>query len=175
MERVEREKNYVAQLIEMLVQSAAGELTVYNYCTTLCVSLNELEGREIREILGVECAQNRKHFESLVRRIYVLGGSLPSSLKNLYNNSACSPVSQPEASRNAEAVFQMLVEAKRRAIRSYTQICSMTAGREHGTYILALKILTHELEHKAWFYRFPGESSPGPLHDKQRLNCCFSK
>jgi len=49
-----------------------------------------------------------------------------------------------------------MVEAERCAVRGYTQICNMTAGKDHRTYDLALVILNEEIEHGSWFSEFLG-------------------
>jgi ferritin-like protein len=40
--------------------------------------------------------------------------------------------------------------------KDYTEICNMTAGKDHRTYDLALAILNEEIEHEAWFTEFLG-------------------
>jgi hypothetical protein len=42
----------------------------------------------------------------------------------------------------------VLVEAERCAVRTYTEICNMTFGKDHRTYDLALAILHEELSTK---------------------------
>jgi ferritin-like protein len=48
----------------------------------------------------------------------------------------------------------VLVEAERCAVRTYTEICNMTFGKDHRTYDLALAILHEEVEHEAWFSEY---------------------
>jgi len=53
------------------------------------------------------------------------------------------------------------VQTERCAIRTYTDICNYTAGKDHRTDDLALAILNEEVEHEAWFSEFLGEGPSG--------------
>ena len=172
--KMKKKKNNVDQLVELLVQNAARELISYHHYAILCVYLNGLEGGDIGEIVEVARNKNREHFEALVERIYELGGSIPSSIKEL-EDTAFSPVLLSGDPLNEEEVLHMLIEAGRSAVRGYTRICNITAGRDHSTYMLALGILNEELEHKAWFSQFLGESHPKPLQDSQIPFAALSK
>jgi ferritin-like protein len=55
----------------------------------------------------------------------------------------------------------VLVEAERCAIRTYSDICNYTAGKDHRTYELSLAILNEEVEHESWFSEFLGEGPSG--------------
>ena len=57
--------------------------------------------------------------------------------------------------------LKVLVEAERCVVKGYTQICDMTAGKDHRTYDLALVILNEEIEHKSWFSELLGEGLQG--------------
>ncbi len=56
---------------------------------------------------------------------------------------------------------KVLVNAERCAVKGYTEICNMTAGKDHRTYELALAILNEEVEHESWFAEFLGEGPSG--------------
>ncbi len=58
-------------------------------------------------------------------------------------------------------MLKVLLEAERCAVRGYTHICNVTAGKDHRTYDLALAILNEEIEHEAWFAEFLGEGPSG--------------
>ena len=45
----------------------------------------------------------------------------------------------------------MLLEAERCAIRSWSEICDLTFGKDPRTYDMAARILNEEIEHEAWF------------------------
>jgi ferritin-like protein len=67
--------------------------------------------------------------------------------------SACPPARLP-ANGNVQEVLQVLLKAEQCAVRGYTNICNVTAGKDHRTYGLALAILNEEIEHEAWFAEF---------------------
>lgn len=160
-----KEQKNGEKLIELLVQNATRELATYYYYSVLCVCLNELEGGGIREILEAARIKDRKHFEALAERIYELGGSLPSNIQELDDAPVCPAALSTGDPANVQKVLHLLIEAERCALRGYTRICNMTAGRDHATYLMALEILNQELEHKAWFSQFLADESPETIHD----------
>jgi len=148
-------------LVKLLVKNASAELTTFYYYTILRVNLIGLEGEGIKEIAETARIEDRNHFEALVPRIYELGGELPGDMKKFHDISACPPASLPGAANNATEILKVLVEAERCAVRGYTEICHMTAGKDHRTYDLALAILNEEIEHESWFSEFLGEGPSG--------------
>lgn len=86
----------VDQLVELLVQNAAAELTTFYYYTILRVNLIGLQGEGIKEIAETARIEDRNHFEALVTRIYELDGKLPQNMKAFHDTSACPPANLPE-------------------------------------------------------------------------------
>jgi ferritin-like protein len=160
-EMVERAGVNVDQLVELLVRNAAAELTTYYYYTILRVNLIGLEGEGVKEIAEVARIEDRNHFEALVPRIYELGGKLPEKMNTFHDMSACPPASLPQDPTDIKAMLTVLVEAERCAVRGYTNICNLTAGKDHRTYDLSLAILNEEVEHESWFSEFLGEGPSG--------------
>ena len=161
IEMVKKSGVDVDQLVELLVKNAAAELTTYYYYTILRVNLIGLEGEGIKEIAEAARIEDRNHFEALVPRIYELGGELPENMKDFHDMSACPPASLPKDPTDVKAVLKVLVEAERCAVRGYTHICNLTAGKDHRTYDLALAILNEEIEHESWFSEFLAEGPSG--------------
>ena len=149
------------ELLELLVANAAAEITTYYYYTLLRVNLIGLEGEGIKEIAETARIEDRNHFEALVPRIYELGGQLPDNLNAFHDMSACPPAHLPKDPTDVNAMLRVLVEAERCAVRGYTHICNLTAGKDHRTYALAQAILNEEIEHEAWFSEFLGEGPSG--------------
>ncbi len=160
-EVVERAGVNVDQLLELLIQNAAAELTTYYYYTILRVNLIGLEGEGLKEIAEAARIEDRNHFEALVPRIYELGGKLPDDMKAFHDLSACPPAHLPEDPTDVQAILKVLVAAERCAVRGYSHICNLTAGKDHRTYDLALRILNEEIEHESWFSEFLGEGPSG--------------
>jgi ferritin-like protein len=160
-EMVEKAGIDVDKLLNLLVKNAAAELTTFYYYTILRVNLIGLEGEGIKEIAETARIEDRNHFEALVPRIYELGGELPASMVDFHNLTACPPAKLPKDPKDIKAMLTVLVEAERCAVRGYTQICNMTAGKDHRTYDLALAILNEEIEHESWFSEFLGEGPSG--------------
>ena len=149
----------VDNLIKLLIKNAAAELTTYYYYTILRANLIGMEGENLKEIAEVARIEDRNHFEALVPRIYELGGELPRDMKNFHDVSGCPPAYLP--SMDVKEILKVLVEAERCAVRQYTNICNITAGKDHRTYDLALAILHEEIEHESWFSEFLGERPSG--------------
>ena len=160
-EMVEKAGVNVDELLELLVKNAAAELTTFYYYTILRVNLIGLEGEGIKQIAEDARIEDRNHFEALVPRIYELGGKLPEDMKEFHDCSACPPAKLPKDPKDVKAILKVLLEAERCAVRGYTHICNLTAGKDHRTHDLALAILNEEIEHEAWFSEFLGEGPSG--------------
>ncbi len=160
-EMVERAGVDVDQLLELLIKNASAELTTYYYYTILRANLIGLEGEGVKEIAEAARIEDRNHFEALVPRIYELGGKLPDDMKAFHDISACPPARIPDDPEDVEAILEVLVKAERCAVRGYTEVCNLTAGKDHRTYDLALAILHEEIQHESWFSEFLGEGPSG--------------
>lgn len=148
-------------LVKMLVKNAAAELTTYYYYTILRINLVGMEGEALKEIAEDARIEDRNHFEALVPRIYELGGELPQDMKAFHDISACPPATLPKDPTDVKAVLEVLLKAEQCAVRGYTHICNLTAGKDHRTYDLALAILNEEIEHEAWFAEFLAHGPSG--------------
>jgi len=82
-------------------------------------------------------------------------------MSDFHNCSTCPPASLPKDPRDVKAMLKVLVEAERCAVRGYTNICNLTAGKDHRTYDLSQSILNEEIEHESWFSEFLGEGTSG--------------
>ena len=151
----------VDEVVQLLVSNAAAELTTFYYYTILRVNLIGMEGEGLKQIAEDARIEDRNHFEALVPRIYELDGKLPESMVDFHNMSACPPARLPENPRDVTAIMRVLLEAERCAVRGYSAICDLTAGKDHRTHDLALAILHEEIEHEAWFAEFLGEGPSG--------------
>lgn len=152
------------KLLDLLVKNASAELTTYYYYTILRVNLIGLDGEGLKEITEDARIEDRNHFEALVPRIYELGGKLPGDMKAFHDISACPPASLPKDPTKIKAMLDVLVKAERCAVAGYSNICNITAGKDHRTYDLSLAILHEEIEHEAWFAEFLGEGPSGHFH-----------
>ena len=148
-------------LLNLLIKNASAELTTYYYYTILRANLIGLDGEGIKEIAETARIEDRNHFEALIPRIYELGGRLPDDMKEFHDLSACPPANLPSSPASANEILKVLVSAERCAVAGYTEICNLTAGKDHRTYDLALAILNEEIEHESWFSEFLGEGPSG--------------
>ena len=160
-EMVENTGVNVEELIKLLVKNASAELTTFYYYTILRVNLIGLEGEGIKEIAETARIEDRNHFEALIPRIYELGGKIPQDMKEFHDISACPPATLPSDPKDVMGILKVLVEAERCAVRGYTEICNITAGKDHRTYDLSQAILNEEIEHESWFSEFLGEGPSG--------------
>ncbi len=151
----------VDKLLELLIKNASAELTTYYYYTILRVNLIGLEGEGLKAITEDARIEDRNHFEALVPRIYELSGALPRNMNDFHDISACPPAYLPDNPSDVQAMLKVLVNAERCAVKGYTEICHLTAGKDHRTYDLALAILHEEVEHESWFAEFLGEGPSG--------------
>jgi len=144
-----------------LIKNASAEITTFYYYTILRANLIGLSGEGVKEIAETARIEDRNHFEALVPRIYELGGKLPDDMKAFHDMSACPPANLPKNPSDTKAILEVLVNAERCAVKGYTAICHMTAGKDHRTYDLVLAILNEEIEHESWFSEFLGEGPSG--------------
>lgn len=151
----------VDELLLLLVNNAAAELTTYYYYTILRANLIGLQGETVKEIAEIARVEDRNHFEALVPRIYELGGVLPDDMKVFHDMSACPPARLPADPSDITAMLTVLVNAERCAVKGYSHICNVTAGKDHRTYDLSQSILNEEIEHESWFSEFLGEGPSG--------------
>jgi len=177
---IDREK-----LLEKLVAAAGAEFTTFYYYTILRANATGLEGEGMKEIIEDARIEDRNHFEALLPRIYELGGKLPDDIRSFADQAGCPDAYLPasmggeESERRAASsttdfgaypqtgsekfrdLLTVLVEAERCAVKTYTDICNYTTGKDHRTYDLALAILNEEIEHESWFSEFLGEGPSG--------------
>jgi ferritin-like protein len=159
----------VAVLLDKLVAAAGAEFTTFYYYTILRVSAIGMEGEGLKEIIEDARIEDRNHFEALTPRIYELGGELPRDIRKFADQAGCPDAYLPDSLAGGKTptesslkdLLTVLVEAERCAIRTYTDICNYTAGKDHRTYDLSLGILHEEVEHEAWFSEFLGEGPSG--------------
>lgn len=149
----------VDKLLDALTRMATCELANYYYYSVLRLMLVGVEGDALRNIIEEARAEDHKHFEALMPRIYELGGTLP----DLGGISFSSELSLNKLPRDASSIYEVLEILRDAAdyyVREYTRICSMTCGKDNRTYALALAILHEEIEHQVWFLEFIGHG-PG--------------
>jgi ferritin-like protein len=184
-EMVEQAGIDVNVLLNKLVAAAGAEFTTFYYYTILRVNSIGLDGEGMKEIIEDARIEDRNHFEALVPRIYELGGKLPDDIRTFADMAGCPDAYLPDSLGGATGerkaptastemgaypplggnaindLLTVLVEAERCAIRTYTDICNYTAGKDHRTYELSLAILNEEVEHESWFSEFLGEGPSG--------------
>jgi ferritin-like protein len=152
------------RLVTKLVDAAAAEFTTYYYYTVLRMYLAGHE--DYKHVCEDARLEDRAHFELITPRIYELGGTLPYDIRRFADRAGCPDAYLPghdAGKRNGRvrddvvaeatpaAILEVLLEAERCAIRAWSEICDLTAGKDLRTYDMALRILNEEIEHEAWF------------------------
>ena len=148
-------------LLDKLIRAAGAEFTRFYYYTILRVNSIGFDGEGLKEIIETARIEDRNHFEALTPRIYELGGALPQDIRGFADVAGCPDAHLPADPRDIKAMLNVLVEGERCAIRTYTEICDMTFGKDHRTYDIALAILHEEAEHEAWFSEYLNEGPSG--------------
>ncbi|HEY1353440.1 MAG TPA: DNA protection during starvation protein [Ktedonobacteraceae bacterium] len=164
----------VGELIEKLIDAAGAEFTTYYYYTILRMFLAGHE--DYKEICEDARLEDRAHFELITPRIYELGGSLPFDIRTFANRAGCPDAYLPQTengqrsmrnpfdlptSVSAAQVLEVLLEAERCAIRTWSEICDLTCGKDPRTYDMAARILNEEIEHEAWFIELLSKERDG--------------
>jgi ferritin-like protein len=137
------------ELREKLIDAISAEfIGTYYYYTDLRMHLAGHE--DYKEIAEDARLEDRAHFELMVPRVYELGGKLPGDIRDFADRSSCPEATLPD-DPNAEKILEILLDAERCAIRTWSEICDMTHGKDPRTYDMASRILQEEIEHEAWF------------------------
>lgn len=159
VEAIEARGVDVEELREKLIDAAGAEFTTYYYYTIL---RNYLAGSEdYKEITEDARLEDRAHFELITPRIYELGGTIPYDIRAFADRAGCPDAYLPgtqngQAALNGEGpkaaeILEVLLEAERCAIRTWSAVCDLTFGKDPRTYDMAARILNEEVEHEAWF------------------------
>ena len=165
-----------AQLVEKLIDAAGAEFTTYYYYTILRMNLAGHE--DYKEICEDARLEDRAHFELITPRIYELGGQLPADIRAFADRAGCPDAYLPGYSgvpeegvemvedmqaREVKAadILEVLLEAERCAIRTWSEICDLTFGKDPRTYDMAARILNEEVEHEAWFIELLSKERDG--------------
>jgi len=136
----------VPKLIKILIANAAAEFaSTYYYYTILRMHL-----------------EDRAHWELIVPRIYELGGELPNDLKAFHDGAGCVAAKLPNPPTVVN-ILTLLLESERCAIRSWSEVCDMTFGKDPRTYDMASRILNEEVEHEAWFIELLAHERDGKI------------
>ncbi len=172
------------ELREKLIDAISAEFaSTYYYYTDLRMHLAGHE--DYKEIAEDARLEDRAHFELLVPRIYELGGKLPDDIRDFADRSSCPAAKLPD-DPTAENILEELLEAERCAIRTWSEVCDMTEGKDRRTFDMAQRVLQEEIEHEAWFVELlsmerdgevnpaghfvRGEPGEAPLSTNRRIN-----
>jgi ferritin-like protein len=148
VEQIEARGVNVKKLTEKLIDAAGAEFTTYYYYTILRMHLAGNE--DYKEICEDARLEDRAHFELITPRIYELGGGLPKDIRDFADRASCADAYLPNKPTAAN-ILEVLLEAERCAIRTWSEICDLTFGKDPRTYDMASRILQEEIEHEAWF------------------------
>ncbi len=151
----------VERLREKLVDAIGAEFTTYYYYTNLRMHLAGNE--DYKEIAEDARLEDRAHFELVVPRVYELGGAIPRDIRDFADRASCPDAFLPE-DPTTETVLETLLEAERCAIRTWSEICDMTRGKDPRTYDMASRILQEEIEHEAWFIELLSMERDGEIN-----------
>lgn len=164
LEVIEARGVNVQELVEKLIDAAGAEFTTYYYYTILRMNLAGKE--DYKEICEDARLEDRAHFELITPRIYELGGQIPLDIREFADRAGCPDAYLPGytgvrqqgasggaqiANVKADDILEVLLEAERCAIRTWSEICDLTFGKDPRTYDMAARILNEEIEHEAWF------------------------
>jgi len=150
----------VEQLVEKLIDAAGAEFTTYYYYTILRMHLAGHE--DYKEICEDARLEDRAHFELITPRIYELGGTIPHDIREFADRAGCPDAYLPNPP-TAVGILTVLLEAERCAIRTWSEVCDLTFGKDPRTYDMASRILQEETEHEAWFIELLAKERDGKI------------
>ncbi len=141
-----------------LVDAAGAEFTTYYYYTMLRMHLAGCE--DYKEICEDARLEDRAHFELITPRLYELGSGLPRDIREFADRAGCPDAYLPDDPTPVN-ILAVLLEAERCAIRTWSEICDLTFGKDPRTYDMASRILQEEIEHEAWFIELLSKERDG--------------
>jgi ferritin-like protein len=94
-------------------------------------------------------------------------------MKEFHDMSACPPALLPKDPKDTKEIVKVLLKAEQCAVKGYSEIASMVAGKDHRTYELVVAILNEEIEHEAWFTEFLGKGPSGHFRRQSGTNSPF--
>jgi ferritin-like protein len=150
----------VERLLELLIDAAGAEFTTYYYYTILRMYLAGNE--DYKEICEDARLEDRAHFELITPRIYELGGSIPKDIRAFADRAGCPDAYLPDDPTPTN-ILTVLLEAERCAIRTWSEVCDLTFGKDPRTYDMAARILNEEVEHEAWFIELLSKERDGKV------------
>lgn len=171
------------EIREKLIDAIGAEFSTYYYYTNLRTHLAGNE--DYKEITEDARLEDRAHFELVVPRVYELDGKLPVDITDFMDRASCPHAELPDDPQ-PENILEVLLEAERCAIRTWSEVCDMTQGCDPRTYDMAQRILQEEMDHEAWFIELlsmerdgevnpaghfvRGEPGDAPLSTNNRFN-----
>src|SRR5438552_10592473 len=158
IEQIEARGVDVGTLVEKLIDAAGAEFTTYYYYTILRMYLAGHE--DYKEICEDARLEDRAHFELITPRIYELSGSIPRDIRVFADRAGCPDAFLPD-DPSAANILTVLLEAERCAIRTWSEVCDLTFGKDPRTYDMAARILNEEVEHEAWFIELLSKERDG--------------
>jgi len=159
------------ELRERLIDAIGAEFSTYYYYTNLRMHLAGHE--DYKEITEDARLEDRAHFELVAPRVYELGGHLPLDIGEFMDRASCPHAELPTpmdgegvdpSDLDAEGILEVLLEAERCAIRTWSEVCDMTHGKDPRTYDMASRILQEEIEHEAWFVELLSMERDGEIN-----------
>ncbi|WP_336344165.1 DNA protection during starvation protein [Halalkalicoccus ordinarius] len=136
------------EIREKLIDAIGAEFTTYYYYTNLRTHLAGNE--DYKEITEDARLEDRAHFELVMPRVYELDGMIPNDIRDFADRASCPDANLPE-DPTPENILEVLLEAERCAIRTWSEVCDMTRECDPRTYDMAQRILQEEMDHEAWF------------------------
>src|SRR5687767_15930370 len=134
LEVLEKNGVNVQRLIELIRKGVGAEFTTYYYYTILRMHWTGLDGEGIKEIVEDARIEDRKHCEAIATRLYELRGSLPRDIRECADQAGCPDAYLPDNWQDINSILKVLLEAEQCAIRSWGEVCDMTAGKDPRTY-----------------------------------------
>ncbi|WP_369684827.1 DNA protection during starvation protein [Halalkalicoccus sp. NIPERK01] len=183
METIRERGGDPEEIREKLIDAIGAEFTTYYYYTNLRTHLAGNE--DYKEITEDARLEDRAHFELVMPRVYELDGMIPNDIREFADRASCPDAELPD-DPSPENILEVLLEAERCAIRTWSEVCDMTRDCDPRTYDMAQRILQEEMDHEAWFIELlsmerdgevnpaghfvRGEPGDAPLSTNNRFN-----
>ncbi len=142
------------QIVEQLIRAYWKELeTVQNYLAC-SMNLMGIRAEEIKESLADDVDEELSHAKRLAKRIHVLRGTVPGSMKFQPEQEMLQPSGD---NRDVATIIRGVIEAETDAILQYRRIIELCDGFDYVTQDLCISLMSDEEEHRREFHGYLAE------------------
>src|SRR5215468_6838495 len=116
----------------------------------------------VEKLIDAAGAEFTTYYYYTILRMHLAGHEDYKEICEFADRAGCPDAYLP-ANPKAADILTVLLEAERCAIRTWSEVCDLTFGKDPRTYDMASRILQEETEHEAWFIELLSKERDGKI------------